>query len=239
MNRVKSGVCAFAAFLALATGPKAVADTIQIETTTGQLPSLAGTDLVSTNLGGTQTIDLSSIPGYAGCSFTLAVVGFSNDFDELWGGAQGYGMRATPESNYGPGIDGDRVGCTNTYWESVRLTITNLVNLTDVRWNALLFGDGSTGGIENFDLANGEQVSLTGDATGTMTGDGSAFSFAIPGNPAPTSGGLTAQAISAGQGGWYLRGFAINATAIPEPTTATLLVLMGGLAWAFRRRRVA
>ena len=239
MNRVQLIARAFAAILAVAAGSKAVADSIQIETTTGHLASLAGTDLVCSNFGGTQTIDLSSIPGYAGCSFTLAVAGFSNDSDELWNGDQGFGMRDTPMSNYGPGIDGSRVGCTNTYWESVRLTITDPVNLTDVRWNALLFGDGSTDGISLFDLASGEQVALTGDATGTLTGDGSAFSFAVPDNPAPTAGGLTAQAISAGQGGWYLRGFSINATAVPEPSTATLLVLMGGCAWIFRRKRVA
>ncbi len=239
MKRVKSVVCVFVASLAWIAGPRATADVIQIETTTGLLPSLAGTDLVCSNFGDARTIDLSSIPGFAGCSFTLAVAGFSNDADELWNGDQGFGMRETPSSNYGPGIDGNRVGCTNTYWESVRLTITAPVNLTNVRWNSLLFGDGSTGGIELFDLANGEQVLLSGDATGTITGDGSAFSFAIPGSPAPTAGGLTAQAISAGQGGWYLRGFSIDATAVPEPATATLLAVVGGFAWLFRRRRSA
>ncbi len=220
----------------MVTGPQAVADLIQIETTTGHLASLAGTDLVCSNFGGARTIDLSSIPGYAGCSFTLAVAGLSNDADELWNGDQGFGMRATTSSNYAPDIDGDRVGCAGAYRESVRLTITNPVNLTDVRWSALLFGDGSTDGLSLFDLANGEQVSLTGDATGTITGDGSAFSFAVPGNPTPTAGGLTANAISSDQGGWYLRGFSIDATAVPEPTTATLLALVGGFAWFFRRR---
>ena len=239
MNRVQLIARAFAALFAVAAGSTAVADSIQIETTTGHLASLAGTDLVCSNFGGARTIDLSSIPGFAGCSFTLAVAGLSNDADELWNGDQGFGMRATTSSNYGPDIDGDRVGCAGAYRESVRLTITNPVNLTDVRWNALLFGDGSTDGISLFDLANGEQVSLTGDATGTLTGDGSAFSFVVPGNPTPTAGGLTANAISSDQGGWYLRGFLIDATAVPEPSTATLLALMGGCAWIFRRKRVA
>lgn len=235
MNRVWG----LAAILGATLGLPAGADVLQIETTTGLLSSLPGTDLVVTELGGTRTVDLSSIPGYAGCSFTLAVAGFSNDSSELWGGNQGYGMRMTPASNYAPGIDGDRVGVASVYWESVRITITDPVNLADVRWDSLLFGDGdSAGGIESFDLADGEQVSLSGDASGTIAGNGSAFAVAVPGSPAPTAGGLTATAASAGQGGWYLRGFRIDATAVPEPATATLLAL-GGIAWLLRRRNAA
>ena len=213
----------------------AAAGTLQIETTSGNLTSLPGTDLVFTGVGGTRTVDLSSIPGYEGCSFDLTVFGLSNDYSELWRGDQGYGMRATPQSNYGPGIAGDRVGNVGAYYESVRLTIGNLVNLTDVRWNGLLFGDGEANGIELFDLASGEQVTLSGDATGTITGDGSGFRFAIPGNPIPTSGGLTAAAVNDGQSGWYLRGFAIDATAVPEPSTGALLAIAVGLAAGVRR----